>query len=156
MVRVAFLLRSPQSGRPPNAPLPCFAILETGAVRISRWNDSRSTRIASDVALCERVSLEMTELHDANWAPASRWHLLMAWAVYLSISNQTEAVASRLRNSRAGSRGGIQPVSVSMRGLIDIASEAGHFEEAVTLCRVGCHDSCRSIRVYVGHCTLRS
>ena len=41
------LLQSLQSGPPPNAPLRCFAISATSAVHISRWNGSRSTRIAA-------------------------------------------------------------------------------------------------------------
>jgi len=90
-----------------------------------------------DVALCERVSLEMTQLHDASWPAASRWHLLMARAVYLSMSNQTEAARVAFEESLQLARAvkEFKHVSVSLRGLIDIASETGHFEEAVTLCR---------------------
>jgi tetratricopeptide (TPR) repeat protein len=90
-----------------------------------------------DVALCERVSIEMAQLHDASWPPASRWHLLMARAVYLSSSNQTEAariafeeclqLARKVRESRH--------IRVSLQWLIDIASRTRHFEEAVMLCR---------------------
>ena len=79
----------------------------------------------------------MTELHDASWPPASRWHLLMARAVYLSISNQPEAarVAFEECLQLARTVGESRLVYVSLQGLIDIASETGHFEEAVTLCR---------------------
>jgi len=92
---------------------------------------------SGDVALCERVSVEMAQLHDPSWPPASRWHLLMARAVDLSRSNQIEAarvafeeclqLARTVRESRH--------VSNSLRGLIHIASTTGHHEEALTRCR---------------------
>jgi hypothetical protein len=88
---------------PSSPPVPAERAAAERAVALFRnLGDRRSTYIAlerlqinanrcGDVALCERVALEMAELHDANWPPASRWHLLMARAVWLSTSNQTEA-----------------------------------------------------------------
>mgnify|MGYP001189138894 CR=1 FL=1 len=90
-----------------------------------------------DVALCERVSLEMTQLHDASWPPASRWHLLRARAVYLSLSNQIEAARAMTEECLQLARAVREYTHerVSLQGLIDIAMETGHFEEAVTRCR---------------------
>ena len=134
---------------PSSPPVPAERAAAERAVALFRnLGDRRSTYIAlerlqinaqrcGDVALCERVSLEMTQLHDASWPPASRWHLLMARAVYLSMSNQTEAARVAFEESLQLARAvrEFKHASVSLRGLIDIASETGHFEEAVTLCR---------------------
>jgi predicted ATPase/DNA-binding winged helix-turn-helix (wHTH) protein len=134
---------------PSSPPVPAERAAAERAVALFRnLDDRRSAYIAlerlqinaqrcGDVASCERVSLEMAQLHDANWPPASRWHLLMARAVYLSRSNQTEAarvafeeclqLARAVRESRH--------IHASLQWLIDIASETRHSEEAVTLCR---------------------
>ena len=96
-----------------------------------------AARRSSDVVLCERASVEMTQLYDADWPPASRWHVLTARAVFLSMSERLEEarhayeeclqLARTVRDSRL--------IYVSLEGLIDIAAETGHFEEAVTRCR---------------------
>lgn len=134
---------------PSSPPVPAERAAAERAVALFRQlGDRRNAYIAlerlqinahrcGDAALCERVSLEMAELHDANWPRASKWHLLRARAVYLSISQQTEAaqlafeeclqLARAVRESRH--------VSVSLSSLIDIASETGHFGDAVALSR---------------------
>ena len=134
---------------PSSPPVPAERAAAERAVALFRdLGDRRSAYIAlerlqinaqrcRDVALCERVSLEMTQLHDANWPPASRWHLLMARAVCLSISNQTEAARVAFEECLQLARTVRDSTHeyTSLRWLIDIASETGHFEEAVTLCR---------------------
>lgn len=134
---------------PSSPPVPAERAAAERAVALFRdLGDQRNAYIAlerlhinaqrcGDIALCERVSLEMAGLHDPIWPPASRWHLLMARAVSLSMSNQTEGarvafeeclqLARTVRESRH--------VSVSLSQLIDIASETGHFEEAAMLSR---------------------
>jgi predicted ATPase/DNA-binding winged helix-turn-helix (wHTH) protein len=134
---------------PSSPPVPAEQAAAERAVALFRnLGDRRSVYIAlerlqikaqhrEDVALCERVALEMAELHDANWPPASRWHLLMARAVYLSMSHQTEAARVALEECLQLARTVRESthVYVSLRWLIDLASETGHVEESVTLCR---------------------
>lgn len=134
---------------PSSPPLPAErAAAERSVALFRNLGDRRNTYIAlerlqinanrcGDVALCERVALEMTAMHDANWPPASRWHFLMARAVYLSVSNQTDiarvAFEECLQLARITRES--RHVYVSLRWLIDIASGTGHFEEAVALGR---------------------
>jgi tetratricopeptide (TPR) repeat protein len=63
--------------------------------------------------------------------------LLMARAVYLSMSGHTDAARIALNECLKLARTVKEPrhVYVSLRCLIDIESEIGHSEEAVTLCR---------------------
>ena len=134
---------------PSSPPVPAELAAAERAVALFRsLGDTRNAYIAlerlqinanrrGDVAMCERVAAEMSELHDASWPPASRWHLLMARAVCLSESRQVEAarnafqeclqLARTVRESRH--------IYVSLRWLVDIASETGRFQEAVALAR---------------------
>ena len=134
---------------PSSPPVPAERAAAERAVALFRsLGDRRSEYVAlerlqinahrrGDVALCERVSLEMAQLHDPNWPPASRWHLLRARSVSLCQRNQTEAARVALEESLQLARkvGEYRHVRVSLGGLIDIALDAEHYEEAVTRCR---------------------
>jgi predicted ATPase len=134
---------------PSSPPVPAERAAAERAVALFRsLGDRRNTYLAlerqqinahrrRDAALCERVSLEMAQLHDASWPPGSRWHLLMARAVHLSISNQIDAARVAFEECLQLSRmvRESRHIYVSLQWLIEIATETGKFEEAVTLCR---------------------
>jgi len=134
---------------PSSPPVPAERAAAERAVALFRdLGDQRGLYIAlerlqinahrcGDVELCERVSLAMTKVHDANWPPASRWHLLMAHAVSLSVNNQIEAARVALEECLKLARAVNEPrhTYISLQGLADVASETGRLEEALTMCR---------------------
>jgi len=133
----------------PHPPVPAERAAAERAVELFRnLDDRRNTYLAlehlqitarrnGDVATCERASVEMTQLHDPDWPPASRWHMLTARAVSLYMSERLEEarlayeeclqLARTVQDSRL--------IYVSLEGLNDIAAQTGHFEEAVGRCR---------------------
>lgn len=134
---------------PSSPPVPAERAAAERAVALFRGlGDRRGAYIAlerlhinaqrcGDDAVCERVALEMAQLHDPSWPPAARWHLLMAQAINLSRAGQLEAARVAFEECLQVARTAREhrQVRVSLQGLIDMALDTGHLEEAVTRCR---------------------
>ena len=134
---------------PSSPPVPAERAAAERAIALFRGlGDRRNAYIAlerlhinghrrGDLAMCERVAAEMAQLHDPGWPPASKWHLLMAQAVCLSMRDEIDAARMAFEDCLRLARTVREPrhVYVSLRWLSDIASETGRFDTAVALGR---------------------